>query len=42
MKEWEEEIEQVREQQKVQQEAWKEQLDKGEHPLEAGGPQGGY
>lgn len=42
MKEWEEEIERVREQQKEQQSAWKEQLDRGEHPLEAGGPQGGY
>lgn len=42
MKEWEEEIEGVRAQQKEQQEEWKEQLDRGEHPLKNGGSTGGY
>lgn len=42
MAEWEAEIEQVRADQKIQQEEWKEQLDKGQHPLEDGGSLGGY
>jgi Cys-tRNA synthase (O-phospho-L-seryl-tRNA:Cys-tRNA synthase) len=42
MKEWEQEIEKVREQQKEMQEDWKEQLATGHHPLENGGSQGGY
>lgn len=42
MAEWQAEIDQVREEQKVMQEEWKEQLDKGEHPLKSGGNQGGY
>jgi len=35
MKEWEDEIQQVREEQKLQQDEWKEQLAKGEHPLKS-------
>lgn len=42
MKEWEEEIQKVREEQKIQQDEWKEQLSRGEHPLESGGNLGGY
>lgn len=42
MKEWEQEIEKVREQQKEMQEDWKEQLATGHHPLESGGATGGY
>lgn len=42
MKEWEEEIAKVREEQKVMQDEWKDQLEKGEHPLKSGGSQGGY
>lgn len=42
MKEWEDEIQKVREQQKEMQDDWKEQLASGTHPLEGGGAQGGY
>lgn len=42
MKEWELEIEKVREQQKEMQDDWKEQLASGTHPLESEGSQGGY
>lgn len=42
MAEWETEIEGVRAQQKEMQTEWKEQLDKGEHPLKSGGNTGGY
>jgi predicted 2-oxoglutarate/Fe(II)-dependent dioxygenase YbiX len=42
MAEWEAEIQEVRADQKVQQDEWKEQLVKGEHPLENGGNLGGY
>lgn len=42
MAEWEAEIEGVRAQQKEMQTEWKEQLDKGEHPLKSGGNTGGY
>ncbi len=42
MKEWEDEIAKVREEQKVMQDEWKDQLDKGVHPLKDGGSQGGY
>jgi hypothetical protein len=42
MKEWEEEIEGVRAQQKEMQTEWKEQLDNGEHPLDSGKNTGGY
>jgi hypothetical protein len=42
IKEWEDEISKVREEQKVMQDEWKDQLDKGVHPLTEGGSQGGY
>jgi 2OG-Fe(II) oxygenase superfamily len=42
MQEWEDEISKVREEQKVMQDEWKDQLEKGEHPLKSGGSQGGY
>ena len=42
MKEWEEEIAKVRAEQKIMQDEWKDQLEKGEHPLKSGGSQGGY
>jgi hypothetical protein len=42
MAEWEAEIEGVRAQQKEMQAEWKDQLDKGEHPLKSGGNTGGY
>ena len=42
MKEWEDEIQKVREQQKEMQDDWKEQLASGTHPLEGGGAKGGY
>lgn len=42
MQEWQDEIDKVREQQKVMQEGWKEQLASGTHPLTNGGIQGGY
>jgi hypothetical protein len=42
MQEWDDEVQKVREQQKVMQDEWREQLAKGEHPLKSGGSQGGY
>jgi predicted 2-oxoglutarate/Fe(II)-dependent dioxygenase YbiX len=33
MKEWDDEIQKVREEQKVMQDEWREQVSKGEHPL---------
>jgi hypothetical protein len=37
MKEWEDEIQKVRDEQKVQQDEWKDMLASGQHPLEAEG-----
>jgi hypothetical protein len=42
MQEWDDEVQKVREQQKVMQDEWRDQLSKGEHPLKSGGSQGGY
>ena len=42
MKEWQDEIDKVREQQAEMQADWREQLAAGSHPLKDGGNQGGY